>query len=199
MKKPVRIFMGYTNDAASVANWAIRVGTGGAYAHALVMFEYDDKSREYYESISAVRTFRTRSGSQYIKNGVSGPFPAGRIIDWAAQKPCKRSYHFQEVLGLTPHEIEASEAYLVRYVPYITYAKGQIIQNARYLITGRLGKVKSISPNKWTCSETAFRCLPVRVQHSMGIGYFLYDWVTPDGDKGFGLLGMVNEWNQDQA
>lgn len=198
MKKPVRIFIGYTNDSKSLSNWGIRYGTGGAYAHALVMFEYDDSSREYYESISSSRQIKARSGAVYIKNGVGGPFPAGKIVDWASQKPAKRSYHFQEVLGLTPEEVVACEAFLVKAVPHITYAKGQIIQNARYLITGRLGKVKRISPKRWTCSETAFRCLPVRVQHEMGLGNFLYDWVTPAGQKGFGLLGMVNDWNESQ-
>lgn len=124
MKKPVRIFIGYTNDAKSLGNWSIRVGTGGNYAHALVMFEYDDSSREYYESISSIRKIVARSGAVYIKNGVGGPFTAGKIVDWASQKPLKRSYHFQEVLGLTPDEIIASEAFLVRHVPYIAYAKG---------------------------------------------------------------------------
>ncbi len=198
MKKPVRMFIGYTNDANSVSNWSIRVGTGGSYAHALVMFHYEDGSREYYESISKSRKIVSRSGSVYIKNGLGGPFPAGKIIDWAAQKPSKRSCYFQEVLGLTQEEIGACEAFLVRHVPFISYAKGQILQNARYLVTGRLGKVKYISPKKWTCSETAFRCLPDRVRIFCGVDNFCCDWITPSGQRGWGLLSMINRWNESQ-
>jgi hypothetical protein len=199
MKTPARIFFGYTNDRKSFGNWCIRTGTKGAYAHVLIMFEYTDKSRQYYESISTVNRFKGPGGSIYNKNGLRGPIPAGKIEDWRALKPSKRSYYLQEILGLTPVEIVDCEAFLRRHVPFIQYAKHQIVQNARYLMTGRLGNVKNISPNRWHCSETAFRCLPDRVQMELGLGDFIYDWVTPSGRKGFGLLEMVNKWNEDQA
>lgn len=186
MKKPVQIFMGYTNDRKSFGNWCIRTGTGGTYAHALIMFQYDDGSRAYYESISSVDPVTG-------KTGVRGPIPAGRIPDWENRDSKNRSYLIQEVEGLTQEEIIEAEEFLKEAVPKITYAKLQILQNVRSLLTGRMGSAKRVSPRKWTCSETAFRCLPCRVRDYLGIGNFLYDMITPAGK--FGLLEMVDRWN----
>ena len=162
------------------------------------MFEYDDGSRFYYESISRKNTFLGPDGVTYHKSGVRGPIEAERLDKWHFEKPDRRSMFLQRVEGLTDEEIVASEEFLKQAVPRITYAKRQIFQNARYLITGGLGRVKSISPTRWTCSETGFRCLPVRMQHFLGLGEFIYDWIVPSGVKAFGLLEMVDRWNYAQ-
>ena len=77
----------------------------------------------------------------------------------------------------------------------IEYAKRQIVQNARYMLTGNMGRLGSISPNEWTCSETVFKCLPSRMREDLGLGErFMYDWISPSG-KLFGLYEMIQMSN----
>ncbi len=193
MTKPVSIHFGYTNNSKSVGNWAIRVGTGGSWAHTLVMFTYDDGSQSYYESISSVREIKAYDGQVYRKNGVGGPFPIGKLYQWVNAKPSKRTVHFQEVLGLTQDEIIEAEKFLQRHVPNIKYAKLQILQNARTLLTGRMGSAKRISPHAWTCSETDVRCMPAWWQIEAGVGDVLYDMITPSGK--YSVMRMTEKIN----
>ncbi len=194
----VRMYFGYTYNQMDPFNHVIRIGTGGKFAHVLIAFEYDSGDKVYFESIVKKSRFVGPLGMVEHKSGLRGPIPFERLQAWQQVKPKRRSVYIQPIKGVEPYEVLDSYNFLAENVPLITYAKLQIIQNAKYLLTGRLGKVKNISPNEWTCSESGFRCLNIRIQHAMGLGNFLYDWVTPSGAHGFGLLEMVERWNKTQ-
>jgi hypothetical protein len=186
-------------DYKDMVHRFIRFGTKGDYGHTLVAFEDAKGRRWYYESISKVNTFVGPDGKDHTKNGVRGPLPITRLEAWCCAKSRQRNYLLLEIKGLVPEEISAMQNFLVDAVPRIRYAKFQIAQNALYLMTGRLGGVKTMSPDKWTCSETACRSLPTRVKMAIGVGEFCYDWVCPSGRKGFGLLEKIEEWNEHQS
>ena len=197
--KPVKVYLGSTVDYKGFVHRFIRFGTKGDYGHTFIAFEDDDGVMWYYESTSTVVTFKGPEGKMHSKNGVMGPKPMVDMHAWKAEKKeGRRNFYLLEIEGLSRHEIREMEEFLMDAVPRISYAKFQIAQNALYLMTGRLGGRKTMTPKKWTCSETACRCLPARVKIDIGIGNFCYDWVCPSGRKGYGILEMIEGWNEKQ-
>ena len=176
--------------------WAIRTGSRGKWSHSIAAFGSGDRPEFYYESRSNKVAQLTKYHGIVEKTGVRGPIPISRLYQWHDKNPRKHKYNIQLVKGVTTSECHDAIEMLDRACGYITYDSRQIIQNARYMLTGNMGRRNSINSLKWTCSETAFKCLPMRMQIEAGLGSrFMYDWISPSG-KIFGLVEMVDELNR---
>ena len=176
--------------------WAIRTGSRGKWSHSIAAFGSGDRPEFYYESRSSTVQIMTKYHGIREKSGVRGPKPISRLYQWHDKNPRKHLFQIQRVKGVTTAECEAAIEMLDRACGTIEYAPIQIAQNAKMMMTGMLGLRSTISDDKWTCSETAFKALPLRMQAEAGSGTrFVHDWISPSG-KPFGLVEMIDNLNE---
>jgi hypothetical protein len=169
----------YTADVSGYAGRSIQAATNGRFNHALIRIEDDDGEVFYFESSWK----RNPNGS----DGVRGPIPYANLLEWAS-KP-GHVLHEQDWLPLTKPEIEAALRTLNWAARNIGYAKIQLMGNLlqQHKIIIRLGA--SASDDRWTCSETCARVLPIEIAaRYLKLGEILYDHVVPSSTRPLGGL-----------
>lgn len=185
-----------TEHGYNPVHWAIRKGSGGEYSHTRAGFGEGDTPDFYYESTSTVSKYATKYDRIVTKNGVKGPISYATHLQWHDENPTKNLFAVQPVLAMSSDECLKAIDMLDHACGTIEYDKRQIVQNARYMLTGNMGRRNSIDPRKWTCSETGFRCLSEGIQIELGLGaLFLYDWISPSGTI-FGLYEYIEILNE---
>lgn len=188
-----------TDMGLSASSMSIRWGTGGKGSHSILGFSEQltdnvEDIEQVFESLSKVEQYYTKYHGIVEKSGPRHRSSIHPLCAWRDQSP-KHKVWMQEVRGVTSEQCYSAIERAHRQCGNVEYAKLQIAQNAKMMLTGFLGHRNSISEDKMTCSEFVFDKLPLEMQREAGSAKrFLLDWISPSGGP-FGLWEIIELLN----
>ena len=181
---PVAMKVGHSMGSATYSR-AIAVITGAEVNHSLLIFVMSDGTWVYWESSWTV-------DEQRGKTGLRGPLPFGKLQAWLAEDARHRL--ITQDLPYGSEDCVKAWRFLEENAPRITYPLGQLYHNAMTVLFGRGMRMKKLTPDQWTCSETVCRVIN-HIDAEAGRDYFLigeilFDQFMPS-NKRYGVREAV--------
>jgi hypothetical protein len=172
---------------------AITAITRGPYNHSLIYFDLDGEgSRVYFESY-------WKKDKETGKTGMRGPIDWEELVEWEQRDPRRRL--FVQHLPYEDVVCEKAYAYCLQRKKDIYYPHWQLWHNLKSALFGSGHPARSISSDKWTCSETIGRVLayidPPTALEYLRLGDILFDQLTPSG-KAFGICEALIRFATDR-